>query len=76
MRCKTSFSNKNKWEVDCSSSLNIGHVLLVGIPLFFKVSKVGRLSCISFHTKRLTLRGTFTFQIKFHTSGGFWHGLS
>ena len=59
--------SKKRWVVDSSSSLHRGHVLEVEMPLFFRLSKVGRLSCMSFHIKLLIFRGTLTFQIKFHT---------
>lgn len=67
---------RNKYNLDSSSSLQKGHVLVVLIPLFFNVRKVGMLSCMSFHTKKLTLCGTFTFQMSFHTLVGICGGLS
>ena len=55
--------NGNRW-VASSSSLHRGQVLWVGIPLFFRLRRVGRPSCISFHMKLQIFRGTFTFQIR------------
>ena len=66
---------RNIWDVDSSSSLHKGQVLFVPIPLFFKIRKVGMLSCKILHVNKLTLYVTFTFQMRFHTSQGIRGGL-
>lgn len=50
--------------------LHKGQLLWVEMSLFFNVSKVGRLSCISLHTKLQILIGTLILQICFQTP--FW----
>ena len=49
--------------------------ILFPIPLFFKIRKVGMLSCKILHVNKLTLYVTFTFQMRFHTSQGIRGGL-
>ena len=65
---------RNIWDVDLSS-LHKGQVLFVPIPLFFKIRKVGMQSCKILHINKLTLYGTFTFQMRFQTSQGIRGGL-
>ena len=64
--------NRNRCVVDSSSALQEGHKLWVVIPLLFRLRRVGNLSCMSFHTKVLTFRGTLTPQINFHTPSCGW----
>lgn len=59
--------SRNRWELDSSYMLHKGQILLVVIPLFFRRSIVGKLSCISFHTKLQIFRGVFIIHMRFQT---------
>ena len=59
--------SRSRWELDSSSMLHKGQILLVVIPLFFRRSIVDKLSCISFHKKLQIFRGVFIFHMRFQT---------
>ena len=68
--CQTAFANGQywkRWDKDSSFSWHKGHVLLVGIPLLFKMNFTSKLLWRSFQIKVIILIGSLIFQMTFHT---------
>ena len=74
-QARAKWQSKNRWVVDSSSQLHIGHSPLPVIPLFFNSCRVGRLSCNSFQTKVQILCGFFILQISLQTLLSTWFTL-
>ena len=60
---------KKRCTADSSISSHIKHLPATWIPLFLKLSKVGKQLCRNFHKNIRTFKGNFTFQKKFQTDG-------
>ena len=61
---------KKRCDVDSSSELHKGQVLVFVMPLSVRARKVGRLLCISFQIKFPIFKGSFTFQMRYQIFAG------